>query len=185
MPTPERRVRRPAGGTDRLPESQLGRGGAGDPDRPRSDCLRSPEVRRRLPDHQPSGGVGGSAGRHLADRGLGAADSRGLVFVSPRGEVIHYGHWRRRVWLPARRAAGVEGLAFHDLRRANTTALVTAGVDLKTAQVRLGHSDSRLTLAVYAQATTEGDRRAAEGGRRPPDGSVRCRQRPQAAGRTL
>jgi len=35
-------------------------------------------------------------------------------------------------------------------------------VDLKTAQTRLGHSDPRLTLAVYAQATTEGDRVAAE-----------------------
>lgn len=100
--------------------------------------------------------------RHLAARGLGAADREDLVFVSPRGEVIDYGHWRQRVWLPACRAADVEGLTFHDLRRANATALVAAGVDLKTAQVRLGHSDPRLTLAVYAQATTEGDRRAAE-----------------------
>lgn len=30
-----------------------------------------------------------------------------------------------------------------------------------TAQVRLRHSDPRLTLAIYAQATTEGDRSAA------------------------
>lgn len=33
---------------------------------------------------------------------------------------------------------------------------------MKTAQARLGHSDPRLTLAIYAQATTEGDRSAAE-----------------------
>jgi integrase len=32
---------------------------------------------------------------------------------------------------------------------------------VKTAQARLGHSDPRLTLAIYAQATTEGDRSAA------------------------
>lgn len=35
------------------------------------------------------------------------------------------------------------------------------GVDMKTAQTRLGHSDPRLTLAIYAQATTEADRSAA------------------------
>jgi hypothetical protein len=35
-------------------------------------------------------------------------------------------------------------------------------IDLKTAQSRLGHSDPRLTLAVYAQATTEADRAAAD-----------------------
>jgi integrase len=40
--------------------------------------------------------------------------------------------------------------------------MVAEGVDVKTAQARLGHSDPRLTLAVYAQATTEGDRSAAE-----------------------
>jgi hypothetical protein len=33
---------------------------------------------------------------------------------------------------------------------------------VKTAQARLGHSDPRLTLAIYAQATTEGDRSAAD-----------------------
>jgi integrase len=37
-----------------------------------------------------------------------------------------------------------------------------SGVDIKTAQTRLGHSDPRLTLAIYVQATTEGDRSAAE-----------------------
>jgi len=41
-------------------------------------------------------------------------------------------------------------------------ALAAEGVDVKTAQTRLGHTDPRLTLAIYAQATTEGDRSAAE-----------------------
>lgn len=44
----------------------------------------------------------------------------------------------------------------------NATALVAEGVHLKTAQTRLGHSDPRLTLAIYAQATSEGDRAAAD-----------------------
>ncbi len=70
--------------------------------------------------------------------------------------------FRQRVWLPACKAAGLEGLGFHDLRRANATVLVAANVDLKTAQKRLGHSDPRLTLQLYAQATTAGDRAAAD-----------------------
>ena len=39
---------------------------------------------------------------------------------------------------------------------------MSAGIDLKTAQTRLGHSDPRLTLAVYAQATSAADRDAAD-----------------------
>ena len=40
--------------------------------------------------------------------------------------------------------------------------MVAEGVALETAQVRLGHPDPRLTLAVDAQATTDGDRAAAD-----------------------
>jgi integrase len=94
---------------------------------------------------------------HLARRGLTGADTDALVFGS-----LRYERWRRRVWLPAVTRAGLDGLTFHDLRRANATALVLDRVDLKTAQTRLGHSDPRLTLAVYAQATTEADRNAAD-----------------------
>jgi len=44
----------------------------------------------------------------------------------------------------------------------HTKGLVHESVDLKTAQTRLGHTDPRLTLAIYAQATTEADRAAAD-----------------------
>jgi integrase len=99
---------------------------------------------------------------HLARRSLTGADTDALVFTSEQGGPLHYERWRRRVWVPATRRAGLAGLTFHDLRRANATALVLEGVDLKTAQTRLGHSDPRLTLAVYAQATSEADRAAAD-----------------------
>lgn len=55
-----------------------------------------------------------------------------------------------------------EGLSFHDLRRANATGLVAEGVDVKTAQAMLGHSEARLTLDVYAQAVTKLGEAAAE-----------------------
>jgi integrase len=98
----------------------------------------------------------------LAARGLTGADAEALIFTAPDGGTLHYSNWRQRVWAPACERAGLRGIGFHDLRRANATALVADGVDLKTAQTRLGHSDPRLTIAIYAQATSEADRAAAE-----------------------
>ncbi len=64
--------------------------------------------------------------------------------------------------MPSCRAAGLVGVGFHDLRRLSATLLVVHGVDVKTAQTRLGHSEVRLTLGLYAQAVAEADRDAAE-----------------------
>lgn len=99
---------------------------------------------------------------HLASRGLTGATPEALLFARPDGRPLDYSNWRRRVWLPAVHLAELDGLGFHDLRRMNATAMVLDGVDVKTAQARLGHSDPRLTLAIYAQATGEGDKAAAE-----------------------
>lgn len=43
----------------------------------------------------------------------------------------------------------------------NATVLVAQNVDMKTAQIRLGHADPALTLRIYAQPTDHGDRAAA------------------------
>ena len=99
---------------------------------------------------------------HLAEHGLTGADSDCRVFASPEGCTLAYNNWRRRAWAPACEAVGLEGLGFHDLRAACATGMVAEGVDVKTAQTRLGHSDPRLTLAIYAQATTAADRAAAD-----------------------
>lgn len=99
---------------------------------------------------------------HLAQRGLTGADADAFLFANADGGPLDYSNWRRRVWLPAAENADLTGLGFHDLRRTNATAMVLDGMDMKTAQARLGHSDPRLTLAIYAQATGEGDRSAAE-----------------------
>jgi integrase len=100
--------------------------------------------------------------KHLSERGLTGATSNALLFAGSGGRPLDYSNWRRRVWVPAVERAGLGSLGFHDLRRTNATAMVLDGVDVKTAQARLGHSDPRLTLAVYAQATGEGDRSAAQ-----------------------
>jgi integrase len=99
---------------------------------------------------------------YLAQSGLTAADSDAYVFPAPGGGPWAYANFRRRIWLPATVAADLKGAGFHDLRRTAATAMVIGNVDLKTAGNRLGHSDPRLTIAVYAQATTEADRGAAD-----------------------
>jgi integrase len=99
---------------------------------------------------------------HLRARGLTAANADRFVFEWPTGGHLTYSAWRR-IWTRACRDAGLpDGYGFHDLRRANATGLVTDGVDIRTAQARLGHADVRLTLEIYAQATSEADRAAAE-----------------------
>lgn len=114
--------------------------------------------------------------KHMAARGLTASDGDALLFTAPSGGVLRYSNWVRRCWYPACIAAdlgrmvedegsgrvGYEGIGFHDLRRANATGLVAEGVDVKTAQAWLGHSESRLTLDLYAQVVTELGQAAAE-----------------------
>ena len=116
---------------------------------------------------------------HLGRQCLGASSPDALLFTAPEGGALDYTAWRRRVWCPAVARAGVgtlgrervkgrhtrdkfQGPGFHDLRRTSTTALVVEGVDIRTAQGRLGHSDPRLTLAIYAQVVPEADRQAAD-----------------------
>jgi integrase len=115
---------------------------------------------------------------HVQRRGLELSDSNALLFVNSDNGPLSYPAFRDRRWNPACVAAGVgnwldedadprtrrryEGVTFHDLRRANATALVADRVDIKTAQRRLGHSDVRTTLELYAQSTSKADREAAE-----------------------
>ena len=110
----------------------------------------------------------------LVRRGLTAADEDQLVFVNSAGELWDATNWRRRVWQPAAIKAGLgrtvevdgkrkyQGITPHDLRRTNATAMIGADVDIKTAQVRLGHSDIRMTLDLYARALAERDQSAAD-----------------------
>jgi len=130
-----------------------GRGGAGDIGPPKSAAARRAiSIPAELADELSA---------HMKSMELTGADPDELLFPNQDGRPLDYSNWRGRVWEPAVKGVGMAGLNFHDLRRTNATAMVAEGVDVKTAQARLGHSDPRLTLAIYAQATTEGDRSAA------------------------
>ena len=66
--------------------------------------------------------------------------------------------------------------------------MVVGGVDIKTAQTRLGHASPITTLRVYAQATPQADREAAKtvarcsGRRRRPPGARRDRLTQEVCG---
>ena len=98
---------------------------------------------------------------HLRARSLTAADPDETIFAGPDGKPLQYSNWRQRVWIPGTVAAGFPGLRFHDLRHTAGTALVLGGIDVKTAQTRLGHATPLTTLRIYAQATASADQDAA------------------------
>jgi integrase len=78
--------------------------------------------------------------------GLGRED---LVFTSPRGEPVRSRNFRTRVWLPATRAVGLDGLTVHELRHTYVALLIGRGVGPRQIQAQLGHEDVRTTLQVY------------------------------------
>lgn len=72
-----------------------------------------------------------------------------LVFTSPFGEPIRSRNFRARVWLPATKAVGLDGLTVHELRHTCVALLISQGVGPKQIQAQLGHEDVRTTLSIY------------------------------------
>jgi integrase len=73
----------------------------------------------------------------------------GLVFPSPHGGHLRLENFRKRVWEPAVRQAGLAPLRFHDLRHTCASLAIAAGADVKVLQRMLGHSSAALTLDRY------------------------------------
>src|SRR5215211_1390803 len=65
----------------------------------------------------------------------------GLVFTSAEGGLLRRSNFNRRVWRPATRVVGLEGLRFHDLRHTSAT-LSAAGASTRELMARMGHSSS-------------------------------------------
>jgi site-specific recombinase XerD len=98
---------------------------------------------------------------YLEATGRTAADADSPVFLTPEGCQMNSSNFRQRVFKKALKASGLTGVTLHDLRRTHATALVAAGVDLKTIQHRMGHRDIATTLKIYAQVTEAGKAKAA------------------------
>jgi integrase len=70
----------------------------------------------------------------------------GLVFVMPEGTPLRRENIRKRVWLPACRATGVEGVRFHCLRHTNAALAAASGAPLRAVMHRLGHASAAAAL---------------------------------------
>jgi integrase/predicted DNA-binding transcriptional regulator AlpA len=82
-----------------------------------------------------------------------------LVFPSPSTGLQMVGV--RKAFVRACKAAGIEGLRFHDLRHTFASRLVEKGVDIITVKELLGHSTIILTQR-YTHSRNEQRRRAVE-----------------------
>jgi integrase len=78
-----------------------------------------------------------------------------LVFPNTVGKAMNAGNFYRRDFQPLLKRAGLadEGFTVHSLRHTFATTLADKGVHPSTAQKMLGHSDVRMTLAIYTHAT--------------------------------
>ena len=64
--------------------------------------------------------------------------------------MLRLNNWRRRVFAPACRLAGLEGVRPHDLRHTAASMAIAAGANVKAVQRMLGHASAAMTLDVYA-----------------------------------
>jgi integrase len=85
----------------------------------------------------------------------------GLVFVNMRGGPIGGSIFNKRHWQPARSAAGLEGIRFHDLRHTAVALAIAQGAHPKAIQRRMGHSTISMTLDRYGHLFPELDEKIA------------------------
>jgi integrase len=84
---------------------------------------------------------------HLAHRGRPDADA--LVFVAPEGGPLRRSTFRTRVFDPAVKRSGLDGLTFHGLRHTAVGLMIETGAHIEAIKQRLGHSSIRVTSDVY------------------------------------
>lgn len=80
-------------------------------------------------------------------------DTGDYLVRAPRGGKQTVRNWRNRVWTPALRAAGLDGipgLVIHSLRHTFASLAIKSGADVKTLQAVLGHASAAETLDIYA-----------------------------------
>jgi integrase len=103
---------------------------------PKSHAVRSVPVPRSLADS-------------MAEQMAGKAPGD-FVFTAPKGGALLLRNWRRQVFDPATRAAGLDGVTPHDLRHTAASLAVSAGANVKAVQRLLGHASAAMTLDVYS-----------------------------------
>ena len=91
--------------------------------------------------------------QHLAEYVAAGADA--LIFTLPAGNPVYRGMFWPRVWEPAVKKAGLDGLRIHDLRHTYVSLMVAAGANPKEVSVWAGHSTVAFTLDRYGHLYDE------------------------------
>lgn len=84
-----------------------------------------------------------------------------LVFCTSTGSPLSHSNFRRRCWLPALAAVGLEGIHFHDLRHTGNQLTANAGANLKELMARMGHDSERAAL-IYLHSSSQRQRALAD-----------------------
>ena len=79
---------------------------------------------------------------HLA----GPGHPEAFVVTAPQGGPLRVTVFRARVWRPATRVAGLDGLRSHDLRYTAVALWIAAGANPKEVAARAGHTSVSFTL---------------------------------------
>ncbi len=87
--------------------------------------------------------------KYLAETQKAGFHATGYVIHKPDGEPYVPDSIAQK-WERFRDANHLPKIRFHDLRHSCATTMIAAGVDPKTVQTRLGHSDIQVTLNTYS-----------------------------------
>jgi integrase len=79
------------------------------------------------------------------------------VFTAPKGGPLRVIAFRARIWRPATRNTGLEGLRIHDLRHTAVALWIAAGANPKEVAARAGHTSVSFTLDRYGHLYPESD----------------------------
>jgi integrase len=93
---------------------------------------------------------------------VGRSDPAALVFQAPGGGPLRAGNFRNRVWYPAVKKAGLDGLTFHSLRHTSVGFMVAARAHPLIIQRRVGHASINTTFDIYGPDLPEMDEGVAE-----------------------
>jgi integrase len=93
----------------------------------------------------------------LAERMAAPGKDEDLVFAGPQGGALRVTLFRRRFWLPAVTAAGLDGLRIHDLRHTAAALWIAAGANPKEVAASAGHASVSFTLDRYGHLYPEAD----------------------------
>jgi integrase len=84
-----------------------------------------------------------------------------FVFSSSTGSPLSHSNFRRRAWLPALAAVGLEGVHFHDLRHTGNQLTADAGANPKELMARMGQDSERAAL-IYLHSSAGRQRALAD-----------------------